>query len=51
MKCFHNHNGKLNANYLSVFVVLDVFFLEIEQGCKHHQDIIFLFCHKKINNI
>ena len=50
MKCFHNHNGKLNANYLSVFVVLDVFF-KIEQGCKHHQDIIFLFCHKKINNI
>lgn len=28
MKCFHNHNGKLNANYLSVFVVLDVFFLK-----------------------
>ena len=48
MKFFHNHNGMLNANYLSVFVVLDVFFRN-EQAV-NTQDIIFLFCHKKINN-
>ena len=28
MKFFHNHNGMLNDNYLSVFVVLDVFLNE-----------------------